>query len=313
MKTISNHFAFLLLICFAVACGPQSSVDNNVVAEPLVEVKTAAFHLVKPTEAPAAVLVLFGGFPQYAEDIQREFDILETAGQKGVAVVFLNYNQRLWLEEVEKAQLAQHLEGLFADNALPKANVYLGGYSSGGNIALLIGDYLAANPEYQLSPAGIFVVDSPVDLAELYANARKNVARNFSAVSVQEGKWLLGLMGNAFGEPETHAETYARYSVFTTKIGDIRNIAHLQNVPIRLYTEPDTVWWKENRKADYEQMNAYHLKKLHERLTEAEFSNVALITTKNRGYRANGERHPHSWSIVDREQLIEWMIGDDRE
>lgn len=308
MDTIFNHFALLLLLCFATGCGPHTSVDNNVGAEPMVEVKTTAYHLVQPAETPRAVLVLFGGFPQYADDIQREFDILEVAGSNGVAVVFLNFNQKLWLQETEKAQLARDLEALLLDNGLPTDNVYLGGYSSGGNMALLIGDFLESNAETQLSPAGIFVVDSPVDLAELYVNARKNVARNFSAVSVQEGKWLIGLLGNAFGEPDANAETYTRYSVFTTKTGDIRNIAHLQNIPIRIYTEPDTTWWKENRKADYNQMNAYHLKKLHEQLTEAEFSNVAFIATENRGFRADGERHPHSWSIVDGEKLIEWMV-----
>ncbi|MDX6747060.1 hypothetical protein SHK09_09685 [Polaribacter sp. PL03] len=36
--------------------------------------------------------------------------------------------------------------------------------------------------------------------------------------------------------------------------------------------------------------------------------NIKLINTKNRGYRANGERHPHSWSIVDEKDLINWIL-----
>jgi hypothetical protein len=27
------------------------------------------------------------------------------------------------------------------------------------------------------------------------------------------------------------------------------------------------------------------------------------------GYRSNGQRHPHSWSIVDEKELIVWMEG----
>jgi hypothetical protein len=36
--------------------------------------------------------------------------------------------------------------------------------------------------------------------------------------------------------------------------------------------------------------------------TKAEF-----IKTENRGIRANGEIHPHSWSIVEKESLIKWI------
>jgi len=31
------------------------------------------------------------------------------------------------------------------------------------------------------------------------------------------------------------------------------------------------------------------------------------IETKNKGYRNNGERNPHSWSIVDVDELIQWI------
>jgi hypothetical protein len=40
------------------------------------------------------------------------------------------------------------------------------------------------------------------------------------------------------------------------------------------------------------------------------FKHVELITTENKGYRANGQRHPHSWSIVDGKDLIKWMLGN---
>lgn len=54
-----------------------------------------------------------------------------------------------------------------------------------------------------------------------------------------------------------------------------------------MYTEPDTLWWKENRMAGYEKLKENH------------FTDIEYIPTKNKGYRTNGERHPHSWSIVD--------------
>jgi hypothetical protein len=33
-----------------------------------------------------------------------------------------------------------------------------------------------------------------------------------------------------------------------------------------------------------------------------------LITTQGRGMRPDGNRHPHSWSIVDEKELQAWLL-----
>ena len=113
---------------------------------------------------------------------------------------------------------------------------------------------------------------------------------------------------NAFGNPKDKIKNYENNSVYTYRSNNTSNLHNLKNTKIRLYTEPDTLWWKKNRMADYNQMNAFYIKKLSERLKERKFKNVEYIPTNNRGYRANGERHPHSWAIVDREGLIHWVL-----
>ena len=55
-------------------------------------------------------------------------------------------------------------------------------------------------------------------------------------------------------------------------------------------------------------MNAYYIRKLSQSLKESGFSQVDYIPTKNRGYRDNGDRHPHSWSIIDKDDLIKWIM-----
>ncbi|EGV42597.1 hypothetical protein BZARG_1833 [Bizionia argentinensis JUB59] len=61
---------------------------------------------------------------------------------------------------------------------------------------------------------------------------------------------------------------------------------------------------------DYKQMNAFHIKRLADFLTSNNYKNVEYIPTQNKGYRANGVRHPHSWSIVDKEELLQWMLQE---
>ncbi|WP_301338810.1 hypothetical protein [Tenacibaculum mesophilum] len=38
------------------------------------------------------------------------------------------------------------------------------------------------------------------------------------------------------------------------------------------------------------------------------FTILSILPTTNKGYRANGERHPHSWAIVDKNDLINWIL-----
>lgn len=211
--------------------------------------------------------------------------------------------------ENEKNQLATIVSQMFAENDLTQENVYIGGFSSGGNISLLLGNYLVESGS-DIQPEGVFIVDSPVDLLRLYKNAQRNIERNFMPSSVQESRMTVSILESAFGKPEDGIKPYEEHSPYTSKTHNIDNLKYLQNAKLRLYTEPDTVWWKENRQYEYEDMNAYFIKNLADDLTE-EFGNIVeYIATKNRGYRPNGNRHPHSWSIVDVDELIQWITNE---
>ena len=255
-------------------------------------------------------MVLFGGYPESPEDVKEQFKILPIAKENHVAVLILNYNQKLYLQEEDKTQLAIKLRAILKEHHLPLSNLYIGGFSSGGNVSLLLGSYLVKSPEIGFKPKGVFIVDSPIDLAQLYYSAEKNIEHNFSELSVQESTWILEQFTVQFGNPHHELSKYEQFAVFTSQTDNTENIKDLSNTEIRLYTEPDTLWWKQNRMAEYDQTNAYYIKKLAESLKAKQFKKVAYIPTEDKGYRANGERHPHSWSIVDKENLIEWMLSE---
>jgi hypothetical protein len=299
----------LIFIVFISCKNAEKEKAENSVKTEFQEIIKDDYELSKPSENIKRVLVLFGGYPEKAKDIKREFKILEIAKKNSIAVVFMNYNQKLWLKDNEKQKLAKQLQNIFIENKLPKDNTYFGGFSSGGNVALLISDFVTQQ-NFNISPKGVFIVDSPVDLVALYKSAEKNIERNFSEPSVQESTWLLETLGKQFGNPNSGILKYQEHSIYTSKTNNVDNIKHLKNTKIRFYTEPDTLWWKKNRMADYDQMNAYYLKRLSEILKKSNFSQVEYIPTNNRGYRENGERHPHSWAIVDKNNLIDWMLNE---
>tara|TARA_R110000868_G_scaffold45958_5_gene152208 strand:+ start:17100 stop:18026 length:927 start_codon:yes stop_codon:yes gene_type:complete len=305
------HKIFIVLIFFGlISCKDNKSQEkqNNVVKAELLEIIKEDYELYKPVQQAKAVLILFGGYPENAADIKREFSILEIAKNNDIAVLLLNYNQKLWLEENEKYQLAKQLQEIIENNELPSDTIFIGGFSSGGVVSLLISNYIVGMKQFYIDPKGVFIIDSPIDLVALYTSSEKNIERNFSEISIQESNWIIETLGSTFGNPNDELKKYENKSVFTYRSNYTNNVQKLKNTKIRLYTEPDTLWWKKHRMADFEQMNAFYIKKLSERLKEQGFENVEYIATHNKGYRANGERHPHSWAIVDKKDLIDWIL-----
>jgi len=267
------------------------------------------YELLIPERSHTGVLILFPGFPETPEVMKREFNVVEPATKAGIAVAFMKFNRRLWLTDDEKAQLATTINQLFEKNNLNQENVYIGGFSSGGNVSLLLSDYLVQSG-YNVQPQGVFVIDSPVDLLGLYENSLRNIERDLSPVSVQESNMIVSLLEPEFGKPEDGIERYEQHSPYTLKTRNIENLSHLKDVRLRFYTEPDTAWWKENRQYEYEEMNAYFIKNLADDLRKKFGKNIDYIPTVNRGYRSNRNRHPHSWCIVDVDELIQWITNE---
>ena len=63
-----------------------------------------------------------------------------------------------------------------------------------------------------------------------------------------------------------------------------------------------------NRKRNYEDLNAFKLKNAALDLNKIGAKKVEFIETKDRGYRANGEKHPHTWNLVEQKSLVNWML-----
>lgn len=297
----------IILALILISCKGKTE-KNNQTDKPVSEIiKTSEFQLIK-AKKQNGLLILFPCYPCDSENTLNEFKIANISVSKGFSVLAMNFNQKLYLNTNEKQDLAEHLIKIVQKQNLAKQNIYVGGFSSGGNVSLLISDYLIKNNS-QIQPKGVFIVDSPIDLLGLYRTAEKNLKLNFSEASTQESKFLKELFDKEFGEPASGTSNYEQNSPFTFETQNIDNLKGLEKVKIRLYTEPDLKWWSEKRKIDYEDLNAFYFQKLSEKLiTEFGNNNIELIKTENRGYRANGERHPHSWAIVDEKELINWML-----
>ncbi|MEO1052966.1 MAG: hypothetical protein AAFX87_20190 [Bacteroidota bacterium] len=302
MRIITLPILSVFLLLYVGCLGQQNPTNE---ASSYTEVKAEDYVLYQ-AQPSKAVLVLFPCFPCNATNTQTEFDIVEEATEEGVSVLMMDFNRRLYLNDEEKASLVMQLERALTSHGLNDSQLVFGGFSSGGNVALLAGDYLTAKTDLKLK--GVFVVDSPIDLLALYNTSVYHLEHNQDERALEEPRFLKQYFEQTFGAPSTSIKSYEQFSPYTYQTQYIGNIAHLAKTPLRFYTEPDVDWWKSERNANYEHMNAYYLEQLHNTLSVRWPDNtVELMLTKDKGYRANGMRHPHSWSIVDKNDLIHWI------
>jgi hypothetical protein len=273
-----------------------------------VNIITKDYELVSPN-VQNGLLILFPCFPCNAENTKTEFNILEIAVKNNISVLLMNFNQHLWLSEDEKKELESIIIDAITENNINAKNTFIGGFSSGGNVSLLLSDYFKSTGS-SIQPKGIFIADSPIDLLGLYENAKKSIEKNFSETAIQEANWIVDFFDSEFGKGDTSLIRYENKSPYLSKTHATKNLSNLKGIKIRLYSEPDTLWWKENRQAEYEDMNAYYIEQLAADLNKLYGEDsIVYIKTENKGFRANGDRHPHSWSIIDEMDLINWMAN----
>ena len=305
-----RRWPLLLVVLLIAACGSPAPVEIKPAPKAEVGlVQTADYDCFIPSAQPKILLVLFPGFPEDAARTQAEFPIKELAEANDAAVLYMNFNMHLYLEEADKANLVALLDSAMHTHHLNPERIVIGGFSSGGIVSLLLSNYmLETNHDWQ--PNGTFMIDSPPDLVGLYSDMKADLTTDFPDWRLAEPQYLVDLFESDFEmSGDIIAELGAR-SIYVSGSGDATNIAALKNIPVRLYTEPDTAWWAEARMSDYEEMNARYIRDMYQGLKAEDWAQLELIETVDKGYRSNGERHPHSWSIVDKPDLFKWIVGD---
>ncbi len=271
-----------------------------------VKVITSVNYELHQVENSEALLVLFPGGGMTSKETKADFDILSVAAKNNISVMLMNINGHLWVDENDTRLITDLMDQAVREHAVNTDKVYIGGMSIGGNVSLTVSNHLY-RINSRLAPQGVFIVDSPIDLYALYESSQKDIANpNFSEERLAEPKWIVNYFEESFGKESNLLENIQKVSPFTLKANK-NSVPLLQNTKLRMYTEPDAAWWKENRQTDFESTNAFVIQELTKQLKTNKWNHLELIETQNKGYRSNGERHPHSWSIVNVADLIDWI------
>ncbi|MFT5748066.1 MAG: hypothetical protein ACI920_003460 [Saprospiraceae bacterium] len=273
--------------------------------------ETYGYYLtVQPTSKKIdGVLVLFAGFGQRPEDIFLDTKLPEFAAKNNLLTIGFAGRTRLTADSLVQEKLTRTLENVVKNNKVESNNFFLGGFSAGGNIALRYAELCKEFPDrYPINPRGVFMADSPIDLFYLWSMSKEILKTNYSEIAVNEAKWIRDFHRQTYGgTPDEQPAIFRELSPFSMDKALGENEQFLQNVAVRTYHDIDIPWRLVNRNQNALFGNYIPSSELINRLMLMGNEEAEFIQTFQTGYRRNGERHPHSWSIIDAEECVGWI------
>ena len=295
---------YISIVRFVVFCALALMVllSSCTSSKQLIYVETDLYELIIP-EKHKEFLVLFPSFGGTIESVKKGSKLVEKALDVNIAVVIVKLNQDLFLNEEEQAEIGQVLLNVLIDNSGVEKDIYIGGFSSGGNLAMQTAKYLTNNQKVNLSIKGLLIVDSPLDLVQFYHNSKKLILKN----KAKEAQYFIDYLDDRLGEMNSNLENYKLFSPCVNSIGYVEN-SKFKNTELVFYTEPASVFKKKNYQQDFKDTNSFQLQQLSEKLNALHYK-VSYIETENKGYRDEDEgvHVPHSWSIIDVDAIMRWI------
>jgi hypothetical protein len=233
--------------------------------------------------------------------------------RRDVAVLHITTGNPLdfLFEEADLDDLARRISEVLQANGLQDVPVFFAGLSLGGTRAVRLVEYLVANDgPYDLRPSAVAIVDAPLDAIRLWRAEQRAAAVGFHPAAQDEGRWVTYLLETHLGgRPDEARERYVRYSPYIFGEAQGGNAVHLRDIPLRAYHEPDVEWWIENRRKSYYSMNSLDMAALVNELRVLGNDQASLVSTHQRRAGFSEGSSPHTWSIVDNAELVDWFLG----
>ncbi len=275
--------------------------DNNV--------KQLYYHAIVPERKVNGGIVLMPGTWETTEHlISSTQKLCELAYKKKLVVIALSINQRLTLTDDIILLMNKMIGDALTRYKIPKSKIAIGGWSMGGLFSLRYTEIaIQDSTKTIIKPAAVFSCDGPSDLINIYnmfeMKLKKYHENSEAAYGINELEKYCG------GSPNEVIERYMHYSAYTHSKEDSGNAKYLINTPVRIYNDLDANWWMQNRGLDMYYMNGLDQTAMVQRLNEKGNKQAEFINAYKKGYRIEGNRHPHSWSIVEPVDCINWILS----
>lgn len=296
-------FCFTFIVNSLFAQQPQKRVFNN------RDTVYGYYTVIEPqSKKYDALLVLLDGYGGNAGNFLVETKIDEAAFENNILTVCVPTGLRLYADTGIIHLLNRTIRDMLTAYKIPKTKLVMGGFSSGGTILLRYAELCNANPAgYPAVPKMLFTGDSPIDLAGLYRSSKRELQKNFTGWWLDEARMIIDKLSGDFGEPETNKAGWQAINPFNAADTAAGNERYLAGIAYRTYHDIDVQWQLQNRRRSLYQANALDASELISRLQLRGHKTAGFVQSKIPGQRSDGRRHPHSWNIIDAEELMQWI------
>lgn len=291
-----------------MACHPASTQSIEQTSFALKSNPRASCIWLTPKSGKVkGLLVLIAGFGQTATATLPETRIPETEGARDVLTVVLGLGPCMYADSLVTATIDELIGAAQARYRLGQDRLVLGGFSIGGAIALRYAEYCNEQTgRHPMLPKAVFAVDAPVDLIELWHYFERELTRNADADGVAEAQYVSALLKREIGTPSDNRARYEALTPYCHSCPSPGQERFLKNTAVRVYHDIDVNWYLKNKKRSAYDCNFLNASEMIGRLMQLGNEQAAFVQGKT-GYRSNGKRHPHAWSIVDEQELAGWI------
>ncbi len=269
------------------------------------------YYEIAPDKTPIGVIVVLPMGAELTEDTLKSITLHKMAAELGILTIVPSINWGTDTGKTEIELLDKIFQEVIAKHGVSKSNFVLGGLSNGGMISLTYAERAVQHPENTfLLPKGVFGLDMPLDEAHFYAYCERELKRNSSKAGMAEAKYILEYFNETYGgSPKNFPEKYVEASIYSYGAENGGNAKYLKDMPIRIYTDLDVEWLLNERHRDLYDWNGTDIVAMINQLKVLGNTNASVKISQGKGVRLDGTRHPHSWSILDTKDCLNWIIN----
>lgn len=242
-------------------------------------------------------MLLIPGFGEGADYVLNATNLPFDAARAGIAVFIPTLQdgvESYSFSSESQRNLQNIIDDIRVRFDLLEADYCVGGFSMGGSAAVRYAELSSGN-----QPVCIFAIDSPLDYERFRYSTERDVTLYRKGLADGDSIYVKLL---------DDITPIVSDSPYLLSDSTHQAIMPLKNTPIRYYIEPAEQWWLDNRQTDVLGLNILDATAFINDLRLIGNDKAELIMTSGKGYRNNGQTyHPHSWTIVDTKDLIEWI------
>ena len=259
---------------------------------------------------PKALLVLFDGGRGKASGISRETALPDSAVNYGYKSIGIDQSA-FFISDSAYLRIRIIIHHVMKEEGIP-ANLFIGGFSLGGYTAIRFAEMAVAKNDTAMIPNAIFAIDPPLDHLDFINYCQRELKRKCpdgraSELGKAEARWILNYYYENFGDYHEDSSAYIGNSCYTSILPDGGNARYLKEIPVNMIHEIDIMWLIRERCRDLSDANAVISSKFVNCLYGMGNREATITQSSVRGYRADGRRHPHSWSIADPIATLDWL------